>query len=161
MARIVSCLECNQRKGIKGVFGGYRWRETGREDFFRAAKNHFYTTIDNAIRENGSAYQNVYFDPSTGEVTGKGTKQGVSDEACWSRGQAWVLYGLPLSYAQLKDSKILDVHQKAVEYFYLCDTSILLGRSAGRYIFERNKLTRHHPHLLPKQPAKIRNILKP
>ncbi len=92
--------------------------ETGREDFFHAAKTHFYTTLNNAIRENGSAYQNIYFDPKTGEVTGKGTKQGVSDEACWSRGQAWVLYGLPLSYAQLGDAKILDVHQKAVEYFF-------------------------------------------
>ncbi len=92
--------------------------ETGSEEFFNAAKTHFYTTINNAIRENGSAYQNIYFDPKTGAVTGKGTKQGVSDEACWSRGQAWVVYGLPLSYAQLKDDKILDIYEKAVTYFF-------------------------------------------
>ncbi len=92
--------------------------ETGREDFFRAAKIHFYTTINNAIRENGSAYQNIYFDPNTGNVIGKGTKQGVSDEACWSRGQAWVLYGLPLSYTHLRDDRILDIHESAVKYFF-------------------------------------------
>ncbi len=56
--------------------------------------------------------------PDTGEVIGKGTKQGVNDEACWSRGQAWVVYGLPLSYAQLGDEKILGVYRKAVEYFF-------------------------------------------
>ncbi len=38
-------------------------KETGREEFFHAAKTHFYTTLHNAIRENGSAYQNIYFDP--------------------------------------------------------------------------------------------------
>ncbi len=93
-------------------------KETGKEEYFNAAKTHFYTTIKNAIRENGSAYQNIYFDPNTGKVIGKGTKQGVSDEACWSRGQAWVIYGLPLSYVQLGDSKIFDIYEKAVEYFF-------------------------------------------
>ncbi len=92
--------------------------ETGREDFYRAAKTHFYTTINNAVRENGSAYQNIYFDPKTGNVIGKGTKQGVSDEACWSRGQAWLIYGIPLSYTHLKDDSVLDIHEKAVQYFF-------------------------------------------
>lgn len=92
--------------------------ETGRQEFYDAAKKHFYTTINNAIRENGSAYQNVYFDPLTGEIIGKGTKQGISDEACWSRGQAWVVCGLPLSYTHLKNDKIIDVHETAVRYFF-------------------------------------------
>lgn len=91
--------------------------ETGRQEFFEAAKTHFYTTLKYAVKPDGSAYQNIYFDPKTGEVIGKGTKQGVSDEACWSRGQAWVLYGLPLSYAHLHDPIILDVHERAADYF--------------------------------------------
>lgn len=92
--------------------------ETGDRRFFHAAKTHFYTTLTHAIRPDGSAYQNVYFDPRTGAVIGKGTKQGTGNEACWSRGQAWVLYGLPLSYAHLHDAGITAVYEKAVNYFF-------------------------------------------
>lgn len=92
--------------------------ETGEQRFFHAAKTHFYTTLTYAIRSDGSAYQNVYFNPENGEVIGKGTKQGISNDACWSRGQAWVLYGLPLSYAHLHDSKIIEIYEKSVNYFF-------------------------------------------
>lgn len=80
-------------------------------------KAHFNTTINHVIRPNGSVYQNYYFDPKTGAALGGGTKQGSSDETCWSRGQAWTVYGLPLSYAQLKDEGIFEKNYLTTDYF--------------------------------------------
>ncbi len=89
----------------------------GNSDYSNAAKIHFYTTVENALKKDGSSYQNVTFDPDTGVVIKRGTKQGLDENSCWSRGHAWVLYGLPLAYARLKDETILEKYSASLDYF--------------------------------------------
>ena len=36
------------------------------------------------------------------------TLQGNRDESCWSRGQAWLVYGYPIAYSYTGDEKIFD-----------------------------------------------------
>ncbi len=91
--------------------------QTGNKKYSDIARIHFYTTLANAIREDGSSFQNVYFDSKTGEVTQRGSKQGLNETSCWSRGQGWVLYGLPLAYSRIKDEKIFDIYEKSFNCF--------------------------------------------
>ena len=52
------------------------------------------TIRDQHVRSDGSTYHTVDHDPITGEPTVRGTHQGSHDDSCWSRGQAWAIYGL-------------------------------------------------------------------
>jgi hypothetical protein len=45
------------------------------------------------------------------------THQGYSDESCWSRGQAWALYGYTVTYKYTKDPKFLEAAKKFTDYF--------------------------------------------
>ena len=45
------------------------------------------------------------------------TAQGYSDQSCWSRGQAWGVYGFALAYAQTKQVKYLNCFKRAADYF--------------------------------------------
>ena len=49
-------------------------------------------------------------------LSGK-THQGYSDDSCWSRGQAWGIYGFPLSYIYTKDASFLETTSKLTNYF--------------------------------------------
>jgi unsaturated chondroitin disaccharide hydrolase len=55
--------------------------------------------------------------PESGEPIKGDTHQGFSDESCWSRGQAWGMYGFPLSYLYTKDEQFLSVSKKLTHYF--------------------------------------------
>ena len=52
-----------------------------------------FTIRDQHVRLDGSTYHTVDHDPVTGAPTSRGTHQGAHDESCWSRGQAWAIYG--------------------------------------------------------------------
>jgi unsaturated chondroitin disaccharide hydrolase len=57
------------------------------------ATTHAATTLANHFRADHSSFHLVDYDPSTGAVVGKQTRQGLRDDSAWARGQAWGLYG--------------------------------------------------------------------
>jgi Highly conserved protein containing a thioredoxin domain len=65
----------------------------GEQDLIDMAKSHADVTIRNHFRDNYTTYHVVNYDPETGKVLHRMTRQGYSDESVWARGQAWGLYG--------------------------------------------------------------------
>lgn len=86
-------------------------------EYTRKAFEHFNTTMETVVREDGSTFQNFYFDPVTGERLGGGTKQGFSDTSCWSRGQAWGVTGTPITYSYMHNDEIMDKYIKIADYY--------------------------------------------
>ncbi len=92
-------------------------RETGDAEFTRKGFSHFNTTMETVVRDDGSTFQNFYFDPATGARLGGGTKQGLSATSCWSRGQAWGVTGVPFTYSYMKNDGVLPKYYTIVDYF--------------------------------------------
>jgi unsaturated chondroitin disaccharide hydrolase len=90
---------------------------TGDKKYSDVAKKHIKTTLNNAIREDGSSYHTFYFDPKTGAPVKGVTAQGYADDSCWARGQAWAVYGTALAYRYTKDEAILDYYNKVTKCF--------------------------------------------
>ena len=93
------------------------YEETGEEKFFNIAYIHSKRTIEEFVREDYSTIHVIDFDLKTGEIIRKITVQGYSDDSCWSRGQAWAIYGFTLAFKASKDKLFLKAAQKLAEYF--------------------------------------------
>ena len=91
--------------------------ETGDEIYREKAIKHLKTTIKYAMRDNGTTFHHILMDNKTGEMIRGLTWQGAGDNSCWSRGQAWVVYGLALAYAYTKDESLIEYFRKAADYF--------------------------------------------
>jgi unsaturated chondroitin disaccharide hydrolase len=70
--------------------------ETGEGRYFDIARSHAQTSRRHHVRPDGSTYQVFDFDPATGASIGPSHYQGHSVESCWSRGQAWAIYGMAM-----------------------------------------------------------------
>ena len=90
---------------------------TGDKKYYDIAHNHYNTATKYVIREDASTYHTYYFDPQTGAPDKGITYQGYSDDSCWARGQAWGIYGIPLSYIYIKDEGAKDLYKKLTNYF--------------------------------------------
>ena len=90
---------------------------TGDPEFTRKGFAHFTTSMETVIREDGSSFQNFYFDPATGARLGGGTKQGLNAESCWSRGHSWAVTAIPFTYSYMKNEEIFDKYYKIADYF--------------------------------------------
>lgn len=64
------------------------------------ACSHADNTIKNHFRPDYSSYHVLAYDAEKGGVEKKQTSQGFSDESCWSRGEAWALYGYSMMYRE-------------------------------------------------------------
>ena len=93
-------------------------KETGVAEYTEAAIGHCKTTEELLIRADGSSFHHYQFDPDTEAPVGGLTLQGRSDDSCWSRGQAWGVYGFPIAYSYAKEQFMFDV-AKDVTYFTL------------------------------------------
>jgi len=91
--------------------------ETGDEVFEKIAEAHFKTTVNVAVREDGSTYHTYFFNPETGVPQCGKTHQGYNDESAWARGQAWCVYGFTLSNHYLKNNEILKDWQRVTDYY--------------------------------------------
>lgn len=74
-------------------------RETGNAEFGQIAEEHASTTRRFFCRDDGSTFHTYIFDPETGKPLRGKTHQGYADSSCWSRGQAWAIYGYSLAHA--------------------------------------------------------------
>lgn len=89
---------------------------TGDSTYREIAIQHANTTIQHHFRENNSSWHVVDYNPETGEVRGKHTAQGYSDESAWARGQAWGLYGFTVAYRYTKNPAYLKQAQKIADF---------------------------------------------
>ena len=92
-------------------------RNGGGTDLYDKALSHAEKTMENNVRVNGSTYQIVDYNPTTGAIVKKETHQGYTDESTWSRGQAWGLYGFTMTYRETGDIRFLETAQKIADYF--------------------------------------------
>ena len=116
-----------------GVLSGYRtmmdalfnapllyWaaKETGNEEYFKAAHDHVKTTEELLVRADSSTFHHYQFDLETHKPLYGITLQGHSDDSCWSRGHSWGVYGFPIAYSYDKSDFIKEVHHD-ITYFML------------------------------------------
>lgn len=92
-------------------------RETGDARFHEIAHSHAKKAAEYIVREDASTFHTFYMDVETGEPQYGKTHQGYSDESCWSRGQAWGIYGFPLSYVYTGDWSLIELSKKLANYY--------------------------------------------
>ena len=85
--------------------------------FRHVAEAHAKTVLKYFIRPDGSVNHIVGFDTETGEYEKVYDGQGASPDSAWSRGTAWALYGLALSYRHLKDEAFLNASKRVANFF--------------------------------------------
>ena len=95
----------------------WAYEETNDDKYYNVAYTHSKRTIEEFIREDYSTVHVIDFDLETGEIIRKITAQGYSDDSCWSRGQAWAIYGFTLAYKYTKDELFLKTAVNIAEYF--------------------------------------------
>jgi unsaturated chondroitin disaccharide hydrolase len=95
------------------------WAARYRDDasFTLAAEAHALMTRDAFIRPDGSTYHAVEYDIGTGNRHRGFTFQGYADESCWSRGQAWAIYGYVRTAEATGKRDYLDFAERLAEYF--------------------------------------------
>jgi len=90
---------------------------TGDRTYYDLAYRHALTTMKLSIRDNGSSFHVIQFDPETGVVIRKNTHQGYSDSSTWARGQAWGIYGFANAYRHTGDQRFLETSRRMADYF--------------------------------------------
>lgn len=91
---------------------------TGETEFYEKAVSHITNAANYMMRDSGAVHQNLKFDVFTGELLSAYTSQGDGNEAgCWSRGQAWAIYGFILSYLYTGDETLLRLSEISANYF--------------------------------------------
>jgi unsaturated chondroitin disaccharide hydrolase len=81
------------------------------------AMAHADTVLKEFIREDGSTYHIVQFDPEIGQRVGELGGQGFASESAWARGAAWAIYGLALCYQYTKEDRYLQASKKVAHFF--------------------------------------------
>jgi unsaturated chondroitin disaccharide hydrolase len=92
-------------------------RTTGDPRYRHIAEAHMDTVLERFVRLDGSVHHIVTFDPQTGAHTGSLGGQGHAPESAWSRGTAWALYGLTLSYHHTGKQAYLDAAKRVAHFF--------------------------------------------
>ncbi|UOE47243.1 glycoside hydrolase family 88 protein [Mucilaginibacter sp. SMC90] len=90
---------------------------TGNPKYKNIAIKHAETTLKNHLRPDYSAYHVVNYDPQTGKVLSRETKQGFADNSAWSRGQAWAIYSFTVAYRETHKKEFLNAAIKTAYYF--------------------------------------------
>ena len=91
--------------------------ETDNEKYFNTANAHSLRTIEELVREDGSTFQGMLIDLKTSEIIKKCTFQGINVDSCWSRGQAWGIYGFINAYKATRNKKFLETAKRLGNYF--------------------------------------------
>lgn len=91
--------------------------QTGDRRFADAAQAHVKQAAKYLIREDASTFHTYYMDVQTGAPCYGNTQQGYADDSCWSRGQAWGIYGFLLSYIYTGDKEMVALSKRLANYF--------------------------------------------
>jgi unsaturated chondroitin disaccharide hydrolase len=90
---------------------------TGDQTYRQLAYHHAKQSAKYIVRPDSSTYHTFYMDPVTGKPLYGNTHQGFSDDSCWARGQAWGMYGFPLTYHYTGDETFIILSKKLANYF--------------------------------------------
>jgi len=91
--------------------------QTGDPAYREVADNHVARAARYLVRSDDSTFHTFHMDPLTGAPLRGTTHQGYSDTSCWSRGQAWGMYGFPLVYRYNGASSLIGLSARLSHYF--------------------------------------------
>jgi len=84
--------------------------------YLEIAVAHAKTVQRNFPRPDGSTPHVFDFDPATGAPIGQNTVQGYSPTSCWSRGQAWGVYGFTTIHRRTGDPEFLATARRLADF---------------------------------------------
>jgi unsaturated chondroitin disaccharide hydrolase len=90
--------------------------QTGDPKYLDVAVEHARTQRTYFPRPDGSTPHCYDFDPVTGAPIGPNTVQGYSPASCWSRGQAWGVYGFTTMFRRTGQRDFLNTAAKLADY---------------------------------------------
>ena len=90
---------------------------TGDGKYYDIGLRHAKTMAKYIVRPDHSTFHTYNFDPETGAPIEGKTRQGYSDASCWSRGQAWAVYGFAMAYRDTRETEFLEISKKTADYF--------------------------------------------
>lgn len=82
------------------------------------AEKHALTAMKYFVRQDGTSFHVVDFDPATGALLSQGTKQGYAANSTWARGQAWGIYGFTLAYEYTKRVEFLQTAKRMAGFYW-------------------------------------------
>jgi unsaturated chondroitin disaccharide hydrolase len=91
--------------------------ETGDKSYREAADAHLERAAQLLVRPDGSTFHTFYVDTSNGDPRFGSTHQGHSDDSCWSRGQAWGIYGFALGFRHTGKHELVELAARLADYF--------------------------------------------
>ncbi|GAA1296113.1 glucuronyl hydrolase [Streptomyces javensis] len=90
--------------------------QSGDGTYLDIAVEHARTTQRHFPRPDGSTPHVYDFDPSSGAALGPATVQGYSPASCWSRGQAWGIYGFTTIHRRTGHREFLTTARKLADF---------------------------------------------
>ncbi|MEU6353887.1 glycoside hydrolase family 88 protein [Streptomyces sp. NPDC047072] len=90
--------------------------QTGDPTYLDIAVAHARTAQRVFPRPDGSTPHVFDFDPETGAEIGPNTVQGYSPTSCWSRGQAWGIYGFTTMYRRTGHAEFLATARRLADF---------------------------------------------
>ncbi|MGW5697708.1 glycoside hydrolase family 88 protein [Streptomyces asiaticus] len=90
--------------------------QSGDGAYLDIAVEHARTTQRHFPRPDGSTPHVYDFDPSSGAPLGPATVQGYSPASCWSRGQAWGIYGFTTIHRRTGHREFLTTARKLADF---------------------------------------------
>jgi hypothetical protein len=92
-------------------------RFTGDPAYAALAARHAAFVAANALRPDGSTYQQVFIDRASGAIIRRGNFQGFTDESVAARPQAWAVYGFAVAAAETGDPELLGSARRAADWW--------------------------------------------
>jgi unsaturated chondroitin disaccharide hydrolase len=87
------------------------------EELRSRGEQHLMTLINTFIRDDGSTFHRMTFDPTTGALIGPVAGQGMSVDSTWSRGQAWAIFGFARAYQLTRTQAFLDAAETTAHFW--------------------------------------------
>jgi unsaturated chondroitin disaccharide hydrolase len=91
-------------------------QQSGDPKFAQMAEAHARTVIQYQVRPDFSTSHVIDFDPENGAFIKQDTHQGLSADSCWSRGQAWAVYGFGDCYRATGEGIFLEAARNLAGY---------------------------------------------
>lgn len=91
--------------------------QSGEERFRAAALCHAGQSARSLVRADATTFHTFFFDVHSGAPRFGRTAQGLSDDSCWARGQAWGVYGFALIHAHAPERDFLRVARRLADHF--------------------------------------------